>query len=492
MQTRISPVKPIVYRYFGSNDWVLEPNTYIYYKVYTMDTLQQDYGSNMLLFQGKNFVMVNDNNQAYLDFDLTDILSDYMYKSGLSLEPEYSAYQEAGACDTTFAPHLNYSEENIVTLYGKASRYGITSPAQITLYLYKNPDFSGVAKVVSPFWVTSFWNLKSGIYRSTDFTEFQNLLALRTNFVSHYPKVVTNKYFVSYAINISSTIVTSYRIDGTTPCIYISNTADFTPGYDEHDPPRRIQSLDQYTGVRYYVRNVYGGFMPFNAPLDLVLLSLDPNAYVPPHEMNTIDAETSINTHQNTVDGETSINTHVNTVDAGNASTEYYNRTAYDARNAIYLWSENHYQTAVPGPHGEKEPGDILIGLVDSCPAKYYATWMTTAGVPVSFGFYGNCKRLEDNTSESIISKYRQNIMKTCDNTARWSIKSGWVDGTTYDVFRDMFTSPYVILYDVERDQVHYVEMETSDWEEKTTKELRRPLTFEFTCKETVINKIKY
>lgn len=48
------------------------------------------------------------------------------------------------------------------------------------------------------------------------------------------------------------------------------------------------------------------------------------------------------------------------------------------------------------------------------------------------------------------------------------------------------------ILYDVERDETHYVEMETSDWEEKTVRELKQPLTFEFTCKESVINKIKY
>lgn len=493
METKISPVRPIIYRFYGTSDWALEPNTYVYYRVMMVDSLQQEYGNYMILFQGKNFTMVDDNNQPYLDFDFTDILSDYMYKSGLSLEPEYSAYQEGGFCDTEFKPHINQTEENIPTLFAKSSRYGITGAHQLVLFIYRNSDLSGMAKVVYPFWVTSSWNIKSGVLRNTDFTEFQNLLKLRTNFVSHYPKVVTDKYFVGYAVNISSTIVTSYRINGTTPCIYVSNAANFTPGYDESNPPRRVQSLDQYTGLRYYVRNGYGGFLPFNAPLDQVILSLDPDTYVPGHDMNTVDCETSTPfTADYVIDGETSINTAQTIFDAGNASTEYYYTQQYDARNSIYLWTESHYESAVPGPHGEKEPGDILIGVLDTCPAKYYATWMTTSGVPVSYGFYGNCKRLEDNESTSIISKYRQNIIKTCDNTPRWNIKSDWVNATTYDIFKDMFTSPYVILYDVERDEIHYVELETSDWEEKTVKELKRPLTFEFTCKETVINKIKY
>ena len=493
METKISPVRPIIYRFYGTSDWALVPNTYVYYRVMMVDTLQQDYGNLMVLFQGKNFTMVDDNNQPYLDFDFTDILSDYMYKSGLSLEPEYSAYQNDGFCDTEFKPHINQTEENIPTLFAKSSRYGITGSQQLVLFVYRNSDMSDIAKVLNPFWVTSSWNIKSGVLRNTDFVDFQNLLKLRTNFVSHYPKVVTDKYFVGYAVNISSMIVTDIRINGTEPCIYVSNAANFTPGYDESDPPRRVQSLDQYSGLRYYVRNGYGGFLPFNAPLDKVILSLDPNAYVPGHDMNTIDCETSINTGLNTVDCETSTPfapEHI--IDAGTASTEYYYREEYSAMNSIYLWTDTHYESAVPGPHGEKEPGDILIGVLDTCPAKYYATWMTTVGVPVSYGFYGNCKRLEDNESTSIISKYRQNVMKTCDNTPRWDIKSGIVDATTYDIFKDMFTSPYVILYDVERDETHYVELETSDWEEKTVRELKQPLTFGFTCKETVINKIKY
>ena len=96
METKISPVRPIIYRFYGTSDWALEPNTYVYYRVMMVDSLKQEYVNYMILFQGKNFTMVDDNNQPYLDFDFTDILSDYMYKSGLSLEPEYSAYQDGG------------------------------------------------------------------------------------------------------------------------------------------------------------------------------------------------------------------------------------------------------------------------------------------------------------------------------------------------------------------------------------------------------------
>ena len=60
---------------------------------------------------------------------------------------------------------------------------------------------------------------------------------------------------------------------------------------------------------------------------------------------------------------------------------------------------------------------------------------------------------------------------KIQDFTRSWNLKSGKVDKITYDMFADILTSPYVCLWEKDKDHLHYVTVDTSNWEEKKVKE---------------------
>lgn len=465
--TTISPIKPIIVTFAGTNWYVLTPNSYYYYKVF----INQVNDANCV-FIGKYFLAYNEDNELKIDLDLTDILADYMYKGWGSLEPVYNADEQK------FHPKWSTQDSIVYSLTAAGTLTKGLDVNKVYVQISPTSNFTSNIYTLDAIEVTSSWNIKSSVAHQYDFNKFHNILSLETNFISHYPKIVTDNYGVFYMFNVGQAYAGNISILGDHPRFYISNAS---MQYDPEDPTTVISN----PGIRVYIGGGVGGYLPVNVTLEDVILTLEPNAYVPTYTVNTVDCETSINTGANTIDCETSANYHQNAVDCGDAATSRIPVTGYDHRNSIYLWTNLSYEASAT-------TGDMLIGILDECYSDYYVAWQTKSGVPVSYGFDGNSQRIAEAATTQIKNLKKQNLPKLINYKNKWTIRSGWVDKTTYEIFQDMLSSPWIVLYDTKRDKLSYVNINSNTWTEHTVKELRRPLTFEFECEEISDINIKY
>lgn len=466
--TTISPIKPIIVTFAGTNWYVLTPNSYYYYKVY----INQANDANCI-FIGKYFLTYNEDNELKIELDITDILADYMYKGYGSLEPVYDAENQI------FHPRWSTQESIVYSLTALGTLNKGLDINRVYVQISPTSNFTSYIYTLDPIWVTSSWNIKAPVYAPYELAALQDILSLETNFISHYPKIVTDKYGVFSMVNVGQDYASAIEIGGGQPRFYISNASI---QYDPSDPT----TVASNPGIKVYIGGAQGGYIPVNATLEDVILTLEPNAYVPDYDVNVFDCETSINTAENNINcGNASTVVGMNVIDCGDAATSREAVAGYDHRNAVYIWNKQSYESS-------QTTGDILVGILDECYSEYYLAWQTKSGVPVSYGFDGNCQRIAEADVTTIKNLKKQSLPKLINYKNKWTIRSGWVDKTTYEIFQDMLSSPWILLYSTKQDKSYYVNINTNTWTEHTVKELRRPLTFEFECEEISDINIKY
>lgn len=107
------------------------------------------------------------------------------------------------------------------------------------------------------------------------------------------------------------------------------------------------------------------------------------------------------------------------------------------------------------------------IAQIDQCPKPYYLAWLTNTGAMQVQGFlksteftlnYSNNKRID-------MSDYEWNYNKSL--TAKWKLKSGNLTDRDYKAYGQMFNSPYLILIDTTTNRMHFVNVKTTDYNEK-------------------------
>ena len=63
--------------------------------------------------------------------------------------------------------------------------------------------------------------------------------------------------------------------------------------------------------------------------------------------------------------------------------------------------------------------------------------------------------------------------------TGNWKLKSKNLSDTDFKAYGDMFNSPYVVLLDMINSRLHYVQIKTTDYEEKKRTRIdRKPIYF--------------
>lgn len=122
------------------------------------------------------------------------------------------------------------------------------------------------------------------------------------------------------------------------------------------------------------------------------------------------------------------------------------------------------------GKYGEISMNNKLFCKIDMCPAPYYLKWQDRYGSWNSYGFDGKFTYKEDFKKENTTNW--NGVTRPISNTitSSWNLNSSWIPEKDIPHFENIFTSPYLALYDVESDLVHEVNLKDTNFEEKTYK----------------------
>lgn len=114
------------------------------------------------------------------------------------------------------------------------------------------------------------------------------------------------------------------------------------------------------------------------------------------------------------------------------------------------------------------DDNDTKFCIVDFCPAPYYLKWQDRYGSWNSYGFSGNSTYKEEFSREE--STDWKGVTRPLSTTIKssWSLSSGWVKESDVPHFESIFISPYLSLYDTERDTLLDVIIRDTTFEEKT------------------------
>lgn len=125
------------------------------------------------------------------------------------------------------------------------------------------------------------------------------------------------------------------------------------------------------------------------------------------------------------------------------------------------------------------------FGIIDTCSAPYYLVWMDYDGCITYQRFtpateyeeeYTNNYRVASDDSQYIANGFTEGV---------WRLKSYNLKDDEYKYYMSMMQSPYVLLYDTERQEAKYVLPEVRSMEQKTFRNNnRKPVYFEVEVKE--------
>ena len=499
--TTKSPLKPVVVRFNPlTTSYNILPNRYYWYSVVIYSQSNQ-----YRVFVGKTWSHPYDGNTSVgeIDMEISNILKPYMYESELSIKPEFD--EALGE----FHPRWYSNQEEIGTVDSHDPRkYGF---GVMKYWVYLFNDSANLNLNVSVAMLegelTSSWDIDSPAYYHTDDFVMQNLLELEFSrgFISHYPKISTTNFGVFGLVNISENYMFRYYEDRPDPScepghlcpditilpIYIGNqvfhmeeqegTSDEDPVYEKvYDAVelRIIMTDGQYIA----------GYLPMSVTLYDVMNALRDVQEAPVVFENIIGANAS-QTIQNTfTTGGATAYTPTNTWIGGTAAPHEPARQGYNYSNYVMIMSPDFTW----GDEDNPSTGySVPIGILDECYSRYYLVWMTRSCVPVCYGFDGNTIFSQDFENTYMTSKYGNDILKMQSVTNKWELKSGVINKETYSVMEDIYTSPYLLLYDTFKDKYTYVKcMDNNFTRKNSVKEDKQPFYFNVNVAEVHKNEL--
>lgn len=486
--TTKSPLKPVVVRFNPlTTQYNIVPNRYYWYSVVIY------YQSNQYrVFVGKTWSHPYNGNSSIgeIDMEISNILKPYMYESELSIKPEFD--EALGE----FHPRWNTNQEDITTIDSRDPRnYGF-GVMKYWVYLFNSSaNLSGslstaVASLEGE--LTSSWDIDAPAYYHDDDFVMQNLLELEMNrgFISHYPKISTTNFGVFGLVNISDNYLFSYYEDRPRPGGGLDET--ILPIYVGNQVFHMENEVKVYDAVE--LRLVMGdgqyatGYLPMNVTLYDIMNALRDVQEAPVIFENIVGANATA-TIQNTFQtGGSAEYNPTNTWIGGTAAPHEPARQGYDYSNYVMIMSPDFTW----GNEDNPSTGySVPIGILDECYSRYYLVWMTRSCVPVCYGFGGNTVFSQDFDNTYMTSKYGNDILKLQTVTNKWELKSGVINKETYTVMEDIYTSPFLLLYDTQKDKYTYVKcMDNSFTRKNSTKEDKQPFYFNVNLQEVHKNEL--
>lgn len=501
--TTKSPLKPVVVRFNPlTTQYNIIPNRYYWYSVVIY------YQSNQYrVFVGKTWSHPYNGNTSVgeIDMEISNILKPYMYESELSIKPEFD--EALGE----FHPRWNSNQEEITTIDARDPRkYGF-GVMKYWVYLFNdsaslnNPLSSAVASLGGE--LTSSWDIDAPAYYHTDDFIMQNLLELEMNrgFVSHYPKISTTNFGVFGLVNISDNYMFRYYEDRPDPScpsghlcpditvlpIYVGNQV-FHLEEQEHQEGEPVPYEKVYDAVELRLVMTDGqymtGYLPINVTLYDVMNALRDVQEAPVVFENIIGANASQAIQNTFQTGGATAYTPTNTWIGGNAMPHEPARQGYNYSNYVMIMSPDFTW----GDEDNPSTGfSVPIGVLDECYSHYYLVWMTRSCVPVCYDFDGNTIFSQDFDNTYMTSKYGNDILKMQTVTNKWELKSGVINKETYSVMEDIYTSPFLLLYDTHTDKYTYVKcMDNGFTRKNSVKEDKQPFYFNVNVAEVHKNEL--
>lgn len=98
----------------------------------------------------------------------------------------------------------------------------------------------------------------------------------------------------------------------------------------------------------------------------------------------------------------------------------------------------------------------------------YYLQWQDRLGGIQSQHFEGYPKFFNEYEITDITNYRGEKRLVSNNVTSRWEINSGWINEIYYPNYESIYTSPYLILYDVKEDTTYNVVLKDTNYEEKT------------------------
>lgn len=130
---------------------------------------------------------------------------------------------------------------------------------------------------------------------------------------------------------------------------------------------------------------------------------------------------------------------------------------------------------------------DRKICQIDQCPAPYYLAWMTNSGGMQCQPFLKSSEVsiTYDNNTRVDASNFEWSFNKS--TRASWKLKSKNLSDKDFKAYSDIFSSPYLILLDMENFRLHYVNIVTETYNQKRNENGKKPIFFEIEVESSEI-----
>lgn len=514
-----TPLQPVVVRFNPlTTNYQVIPNTYYWYTVviYYQENFYR-------VFVGKTWSHAynGDNTVGEIDMEISNILKPYMYESEHSIKPEFDT------TTGTFHPYWRSNQEEVTTIDSNNPKLYGFGVMKYYVYLFTNANNLSLNQAVAMHQgeLTSSWDIDSPAYYQTDNFIMQNLLELEfpKGFISHYPKILTTNFGVFGMVNLGEQYMFNYYEDIPDPLCpegQLCPSITILPIYIGNQVSHQENSQTVYDATQ--LRIVMGtgmyatGYLPFNITLHDALNTLRDVREAPVIFENIVGADSTHTGLPNTNDqnenqftGGSMIEPHTtspgdathpnsnptNTWIGGTSLPHTPAREGYDYSNILcimspdFTWGEG---PSLEHPDGIPSTGYCIpFATFDECYSHYYLVWMTRSCVPVCYGFNGNTIFSQDFENTYMSSKYGNDILKMQTVTNKWELKSGVIDKNTYSVMEDIYTSPFLLLYDTLKDKYTYVKCEDTSFTRKNSvREDSRPFTFNVNLTEVHKNEL--
>lgn len=160
----------------------------------------------------------------------------------------------------------------------------------------------------------------------------------------------------------------------------------------------------------------------------------------------------------------------------------------YDYLIATPIYSETIDTEEIP----DKFYGNCIIGVLDKCPARYYLAWNDRYGDIQSQPFDGKVVYSEDIKTEEIIDYKERRRVSHKTLQPKWKLNTKWLKEEVYPIYESIFTSPYLLLYDVEQDKAYNVIVTDNKYEEKTRKNEKTLFNLEINVEANKTQELTY
>ena len=127
------------------------------------------------------------------------------------------------------------------------------------------------------------------------------------------------------------------------------------------------------------------------------------------------------------------------------------------------------------------------ICQIDSCPAPYYLCWMTNSGGMQVQPFLKSSEVSVNYKNNSRVDSSNFEWLFNQQTRASWKLKSKNLSDKDFKALGELFSSPYLILLDMENFRLHYVNIVTETYNQKRNENGQKPIFFEIEVESSEI-----